>query len=119
MIAPYGAMEYTEMTFKLAAESKAYDKGYDLQAKASAGLREGPKIGVDAAKSEKSANKLAQELGEVDKHYTIGNEATPVAIFLDLRPLPDLFGPILFDYNPVDDWQQLAPGFGTGFETAS
>ena len=106
----YGAMEYTEMTFKLAAESKAYDKGYDLQAKASAGLQEGPKIGVDAAKSEKSANKLAQELsGEVDKHYTIGNEATPVAIFLDLRPLPDLFGPILFDYNPVDDWQQLAP----------
>jgi hypothetical protein len=39
----------------------------------------------------------------------LGDEANPIAIFLDLRRMSELFSPIFFRYNMVDDFGSLAP----------
>jgi hypothetical protein len=49
------------------------------------------------------------DLGTEDVvHFSVGH-GVPMGIFFDLRPASELMNPILFDYNPADDWQKLAP----------
>jgi MAC/Perforin domain len=105
----YGALEYMETRFSLAAESIACTQAIDLKAKASVVI-EGADIGAKDDYSTKWTDKFGSEISTEDvKDFSVGSETCAMPILLDLRPLPELLSPIFFDYNPADDWQQLAP----------
>jgi hypothetical protein len=95
----YGQTDFAEMRFSLQAEATAHEQGFKLEEKASAmleGIKFGESAGVDHDWSTKDGSKVS---GEDVTSATMGFEGKPVAIFLDLRPIWELFSPVFFPPN--------------------
>jgi hypothetical protein len=103
----HGWLEISTQVFSLQAESVA--QGWNLQLTAK-GLVDGL-TGKSQASLEESYNQKFGTKAESDtvKYSQLGDEKNPVAIFLDLRLLSELFSPVFFRYNPADDFGMLAP----------
>ena len=104
----HGEMTMMQTKFSLSAESymKKYKK--DIEAEASATVK-GIKVGASASHAKEWSEKTDTQVSAEDVHsFTVGVPHKSV-IALDLRPLPELFTPLLVRYNPADDWGQFAP----------
>ena len=102
-------MEISTQSFSSQAESIAQHQGWNLKVTAK-GTVDGM-TGKGHADLEHSWETKFGTKAETDslKYSKLGADNDPVAIFLDLRQLHELFSPIFFQYNPADDFYSLAP----------
>ena len=77
----------------------AREKGWKLEEKAQASL-EGIKFGEEAGVGHDWSTKDGFKVSSEDvTHITVGEQGKPAAIFLDLRPLWEIFSPVFFPPN--------------------
>lgn len=104
-----GSIDYAETRFSLKAETKAHSMQLDLKQESSAVI-EGVGVKTSSEYGAKWKDSYGIEVSEEDvTSYSVGSEDSPMGIFFDLRPLHELFSPVFFPYNPVDDYGKLAP----------
>jgi hypothetical protein len=105
----HGWIEISTQVFSIQAESVAEHQGWNLQLTAK-GTVEGISGKTQASLEHSWEQKFGTKVeSDTVRYLQLGDPANPVAIFLDLRPLSELFSPVFFRYNPLDDFGSLAP----------
>jgi len=104
-----GWLEISTEVFSFQAETVAQGGGWNLQLTA-----KGMVDGMTSKDQASLAHSYEQKFGTKAESDTVsysqlGDEHNPVAIFLDLRLLSDLFSPVFFRYDPANDFGMLAP----------
>jgi hypothetical protein len=104
-----GWIEMSTQVFSVQAESVAKQQGWSLQATA-----KGTVDGISGKTQSSLEESFEQKFGtkvesDTVRYFNVGSDASPVAIFLDLRLLSELFSPVFFQYDPVDETESLAP----------
>jgi hypothetical protein len=105
-----GKLQFAETRFSLKSEVSAVTQKLDVKSSAQ-GIFDGLKGSGNAAVASEWSTKLGTTIEQQDvDSVSIGtDDQNGIAILYDLRPMTELFSPLLVPYNPADDWQQLAP----------
>ena len=103
-----GTLRLSETEFSLAAEASAYENEVDIETEVKGDI-EGVDLGTSASMSQSWSQKNVHEVSEEDITVFEVGEQGPMPVFLDLRPLTELFSPIFFPYRESNDWFKIAP----------
>ena len=98
----FGHLDFLETRYTFQAETTAWQKEISLKQNSDATLEKFVKVGRNVAADFKWGGKLSDEISDEHvRHTGVGDDAVPMAIFFDLRPISELFSPVFFPYSPT------------------